>query len=226
MSIIDRIKGGIIVSCQALADEPLHSSFIMGRMAQAAQMGGASGIRANGYQDIVEVRKNTRLPVIGIVKREYKDSNVYITPTSREIDEVSASGAEIIAIDATLRRRPGGLQLKDLYNYIRTSYPRLKIMADISTYEEAMAASDLGFDLIATTLSGYTDYTRHRDRPDFDLMDLLVKSCKRPIIAEGNIGTPEEARRALDLGVTAVVVGAAITRPQLITKKFVDIIEK
>src|SRR5690554_2996370 len=171
MSIIDRIKGGIIVSCQALADEPLHSSFIMGRMAQAAQMGGASGIRANGYQDIVEVRKNTRLPVIGIVKREYKDSNVYITPTSREIDEVSASGAEIIAIDATLRRRPGGLQLKDLYNYIRTSYPRLKIMADISTYEEAMAASDLGFDLIATTLSGYTDYTRHRDRPDFDLMD-------------------------------------------------------
>ena len=154
---VETIKGNLIVSCQALPEEPLHSSFIMGRMAFAAKMGGAAGIRANTKEDIIEIKKNVDLPVIGIVKQVYEDSEIYITPTMKEIDELMEAKPEIIALDATNRLRPGGVTLKDFYNAVRKKYPEQLLMADCSTLEEAVYADGLGFDFIGTTLVGYTE---------------------------------------------------------------------
>ena len=148
----EKIRGNLIVSCQALPDEPLHSSFIMGRMALAAEQGGARGIRANTAEDIREIQKNVDLPVIGIVKREYQDSDIYITPTLREADELVEAGCEIIATDATDRLRPDGQTLDEFYEQLRDRFPGQKFMADCSTVEEALHADKLGFDYIGTGL--------------------------------------------------------------------------
>lgn len=221
---IERIHKKLIVSCQALPHEPLHSSFIMGRMAVAAREGGAAGIRANTKEDIAEIKKNVDLPVIGIVKRDYPDCKVYITPTMREIEELMEVGPEIIALDATEALRPGGKTLAEFYGEIREKYPEQLLMADCSTLEEALYADSLGFDFIGTTMVGYTDQSRHLkiEQNDFELIRELLKRAKHPVIAEGNINTPEKVRRVMDMGVYSVVVGSAITRPQLITKTFVD----
>ena len=157
---LEQLKGHLIVSCQALPHEPLHSSFIMGRMAKAAKEGGAMGIRANTKEDIEEIQKNVDLPVIGIVKRDYEDSKVYITPTMKEIDELMEVKPEIIAIDATIELRPGGVTLDEFYHEIRKKYPNQLLMADCSTVEEALHADKLGFDFIGTTLVGYTDHSK------------------------------------------------------------------
>lgn len=222
--ILDKIKGGLIVSCQALDNEPLHSSFIMGRMAKAAYMGGAIGIRANTKEDIEEIKKNVDLPVIGIVKREYEDSEVYITPTMKEVDELVEVNSDIIAIDATDRLRPNGVTLADFVKEIKNKYPDIILMADSSNIEEAVKASELGFDIVATTLVGYTEYTKdlHINENDFEIIKEILRKVKVPVIAEGNINTPEKVKRCLEIGVHSVVVGSAITRPQLITKKFVE----
>lgn len=148
----EKLRGNLIVSCQALPDEPLHSSFIMGRMALAAEQGGARGIRANTAEDIREIRRNVDLPVIGIVKREYQDSDIYITPTLREADELVEAGCEIIATDATDRLRPDGQTLDEFYEQLRDRFPGQKFMADCSTVEEALHADKLGFDYIGTGL--------------------------------------------------------------------------
>lgn len=148
----EKLRGNLIVSCQALPDEPLHSSFIMGRMALAAEQGGARGIRANTAEDIREIQKNVDLPVIGIVKREYQDSDIYITPTLREADELVEAGCEIIATDATDRLRPDGQTLDEFYEQLRDRFPGQKFMADCSTVEEALHADKLGFDYIGTGL--------------------------------------------------------------------------
>ena len=153
---VHSIHGGLIVSCQALPDEPLHSSFIMGKMAYAAAEGGAVGIRANTPEDITEIKQNVNLPIIGIIKRDYEGCPVYITPTMREIDELIPSAPDIIAIDATSRPRPNGLTLSDFVRQIREKYPDQLLMADCSTIEEAINADRLGFDFIGTTLVGYT----------------------------------------------------------------------
>ncbi len=225
---MEKIYKGLIVSCQALEDEPLHSSFIMGRMAVAAKEGGAVGIRANSYSDIKEIKNNVSLPVIGIVKRDYEDSEVYITPTLKEIEELARSGADIIALDATDRIRPGNVTLEDFVRTIREKYNNLKLMADCSTYEEAIMADKLGFDYIGTTLVGYTEASKgiHIEANDFELIKRILSSVKKPVIAEGNIDTPEKARRVLELGCHSVVVGSIITRPQLITKRFAEEIKK
>lgn len=164
--ILERIKGGLIVSCQALPEEPLHSSYIMSRMAYAAMEGGAVGIRANSVADIREIKKTVDLPVIGIIKKVYADSSVYITPTMEEIDALAACGADIIATDGTLRMRPQGESLDDFFSRVRKKYPEQLFMADCSTYEEGMHAEELGFDLIGTTMSGYTEYTAGKSLPD------------------------------------------------------------
>ena len=148
------MKGRLIVSCQALPEEPLHSSYIMGRMAAAAKEGGAAGIRANTKEDITEIKKNVDLPIIGIVKRDYADSEVYITPTMREIEELMAVGPEIIALDATSSLRPQGKTLEEFYQEVRSAYPSQLLMADCSTVEEALHADRMGFDFIGTTLVG------------------------------------------------------------------------
>lgn len=225
--VIKDLENRLIVSCQALDEEPLHSSFIMGRMALAAESGGASGIRANSKEDIIEIKTKIDLPIIGIVKRDYDDSSVYITATMKEVEELVESGVEIIALDATKSVRPGGLLLDSLFNSIKKKYPNQLLMADCSTVEEAIYADDLGFDFIGTTLIGYTQHSRHLeiDKNDFEILKQIIRSTTKPVIAEGNIDTPEKARRVLELGAYCVVVGSAITRPQTITKKFSDAIK-
>ena len=226
--VMNTLKNNLIVSCQALEDEPLHSSFIMGRMALAAKEGGASGIRANTAVDIVEIKKIVNLPVIGIIKKEYPDSKVYITPTMDEIDALIESGAEIIALDATLRERPKKEGIKDFFEKIKEKYPNQLFMADIATTEEASNAEKLGFDFIGTTLHGYTENTKTKNIADndFEFLKEVLNSVSVPVIAEGKIDTPEKAKRVLKLGVFCVVVGGAIARPQLITKTFSDKIKE
>ena len=224
---VESLKGHLIVSCQALPQEPLHSSFIMGRMAKAAKEGGAFGIRANTKEDIAEIRKNVDLPIIGIVKRDYEDSKVYITPTMKEVDELMSltNPPEIIAIDATIELRPGNVTVDELYHKIREKYPEQLLMADCSTVEEALHADELGFDFIGTTLVGYTDHSRGDkiESNDFEIIRTILSKAKHKVIAEGNINTPEKAKRVIELGCFSVVVGSIITRPQVITKNFTDV---
>jgi N-acylglucosamine-6-phosphate 2-epimerase len=227
--VLTKIKGGLIVSCQALEGEPLHSSFIMGRMAAAAKEGGAVGIRANSVMDIVEIKKQVDLPVIGIIKQVYGDNPVFITPTMKEIDALAATGTDIIATDATNRIRPDGSDLVSFYNKVRSKYPHLLLMADVSSVEEAIFADKLGFDIVAPTLYGYTEETRgHKiDDHEYVVIRQMVKEVKKAkVLAEGNVTTPEIARSVLDSHVHAVVVGGAITRPQIITKRFVEALQK
>lgn len=224
--ILERIKGGLIVSCQALPEEPLHSSYIMSRMAYAAMEGGAVGIRANSVADIREIKKTVDLPVIGIIKKVYADSSVYITPTMEEIDALAACGADIIATDETLRMRPQGESLDDFFSRVRKKYPEQLFMADCSTYEEGMHAEEIGFDLIGTTMSGYTDYTAGKSLPDITMMESLVGGLKKPVIAEGGIWTPEQLKAVMETGILAAVVGTAITRPREITRHFLTALDR
>lgn len=219
---IERLKGRLIVSCQALPHEPLHSSFIMGRMALAAKEGGACGIRANTREDIREIQSQVDLPVIGIVKRDYADSGVYITPSMQEIEELMEVKPEIIALDATGALRPGGVTLDDFYAEIRERYPDQLLMADCSTVEEALHADELGFDFIGTTMVGYTDQSRNDriEEGDFEILRKILAQVKHLVIAEGNIDTPQKVKRVIELGAFSVVVGSSITRPQLITRTF------
>lgn len=221
--MLEKVKGGLIISCQALEDEPLHSSFIMGRMAKAAEIVGAVGIRAQGFEDIKEIKSVVSLPIVGIVKRNYKDSPVFITPTKKEVDELLDTNCEMIALDCTNRKRPNNEDLKFLIDYIKSK--NVLVMADISNYEEALMAENFGVDCVSTTLSGYTDYTEKIKGPDFNLIKELVKDLKVPVIAEGRIDTPEDLKEVYKLGVYSAVVGSAITRPQVIAQKFIDAIK-
>lgn len=224
---VENLKGKLIVSCQALPHEPLHSSFIMGRMALAAKEGGAAGIRANTKEDIAEIQAQVDLPIIGIVKRDYEDSKVYITPTMKEIEELMEVKPEIIALDATVDLKPGGKTLDGFYREIRAAYPDQLLMADCSTVEEALHADELGFDFIGTTLVGYTEQSRNLkiEENDFEIIREIVAKVKHPVIAEGNINTPQKAKRVIELGAFSVVVGSIITRPQLITKAFAEALD-
>ncbi len=221
---ISSIEGKLIVSCQALPDEPLHSSFIMGRMAKAAKQGGAKGIRANTSEDIKEIKNEVDLPVIGIIKKVYENSKVYITPTMDEVDELVSSKVEIIAMDATKDVRPNGMGIDEFFREVKKKYPNQLFMADCSTVDEAINADKLGFDFIGTTLVGYTDQSKNNkiEENDFKILRDIIKNVKNKVIAEGNINTPEKAKRVLELGAYSVVVGSIITRPQVITKNFVE----
>ncbi|MCI5839275.1 MAG: N-acetylmannosamine-6-phosphate 2-epimerase [Peptoniphilaceae bacterium] len=225
---MESLKGNLIVSCQALDDEPLHSSYIMSKMALAAKVGGAKGIRSNSVEDIKAIREEVSLPIIGIIKRNYDDAEIYITPTMKEVDELMQVKPEIIALDATTSKRPGGESLDDFVKKIREKYPEQKLMADCSTLQEMIHADEIGFDFIGTTLVGYTTQSKNLkiEDNDFELIRNALSKIKYPMIAEGNIDTPKKARRVLDLGCFSVVVGSIITRPQLITKRFVDEIKK
>lgn len=220
--ILQSIKHKLIVSCQALDNEPLYSSFIMERMAVAAQEGGASGIRANSPEDIKQIKKAVNLPIIGLYKVVYNDSDVYITPTMKEVDALMEVGADIIAVDATKRLRPNGQTLEEFFQAVKQKYPNQIFMADTSCYEEGVKAQEIGFDIIGTTMSGYTEYTKGTQLPNFDLMKKYVETLNTPIIAEGGIWTPEQLNTALNLGVWAAVVGTAITRPREITRYFIN----
>ena len=224
---IEKMKGKLVVSCQALPAEPLHSSFIMGRMARAAAEGGALGIRANTPEDIEEIKRNVDLPVIGIWKKDFEDSKVYITPTMEEIDALVRTKTEIIALDATADLRPGGKGIDEFYAEIREKYPDQLLMADCSTVEEALHADALGFDFIGTTLVGYTDQSKGNriEEDDFKIIREILAEAVHPIVAEGNINTPQKAKRVIELGCYCVVVGSIITRPQVITRGFASVLE-
>ena len=222
--ILDKIKGGLIVSCQALASEPLYDSYIMSKMAWAAKLGGAVGIRANTVVDIKAIKEKVDLPLIGIIKQEYDDSDVYITPTMKEVDALVETGCEIIAIDATNRLRPNGETLEAFFTKVREKYPNRLFMADTSCFDEGKKAEKLGFDLIGTTMAGYTPYTKGTPLPDFNLMQRYVSELHTPVIAEGGIWVPEQLKKAIDIGVHSAVVGTAITRPRDITKHFVEVL--
>lgn len=225
---IESVFHKLIVSCQALPEEPLHSSFIMGRMAVAAKEGGAGGIRANSVEDIREIKKNVDLPIIGIIKRDYPGCSVRITPTIREVDELMQVKPDVIAVDATCRRRPDGRKLEEFYAEIREKYPQQLLMADCSTMQEMLYADKLGFDFIGSTLVGYTEESKgcQIEKNDFELIRELIKRVKHPVIGEGNINTPQKLKRVMEIGVYSVVIGSAITRPQLITKKFTDALKE
>ena len=220
--ILKSLKGKLIVSCQALADEPLHSPFIMARMALAALEGGAVGIRANTPEDVREIKRVVDIPVIGLFKKDYPDSEVYITPTMDEISAMVDCGCEIVALDATDRIRPGGLTLDKVFSEAREKYPDQLFMADCSTLDECLHAQEIGFDIVGTTMRSYTGYTRDAVIPDFNLFRQLKEQMRVPFIAEGGIWSPLDARQAIECGAFAVVVGSAITRPQLITRRYAD----
>ncbi|MGO4110391.1 N-acetylmannosamine-6-phosphate 2-epimerase [Paenibacillus sp. YAF4_2] len=223
--LFEQIHGKLVVSCQALPEEPLHSPFIMGKMAYAALLGGAAGIRANSVEDIQEIKLRVTLPIIGIIKQVYGDCPVFITPTMAEVDALCEEGVDLIAMDATDRERPDGSTIGELFPQIREKYPNQLFMADCSTYEEGLQAAELGFDCVGTTLSGYTEVTKGRVLPDFELASKLVQTLNVPVIAEGGISSPEELRRMFDLGVYSAVVGSAITRPMEITQRFLKALE-
>lgn len=223
---ISLLKGGLIVSCQALENEPLHSSFIMQKMATAAQMGGAVAIRANSAEDIREIKKACPLPLIGLIKQEYEHSPVYITPTMEEVDALVACGADIIAMDATARPRPGQKTLEDFFAQVRTKYPQNLFMADCATLQDCVLAEKLGFDLIGTTLRGYTEDTKHCVLPDISFMRQVVAAVQKPVIAEGGIWTPQQLAEIMQTGVYAAVVGTAITRPMEITRRFTAVLSR
>lgn len=223
--LLNTLKGHLIVSCQALEDEPLHSSFIMSKMSLAAKMGGAVAIRANGVEDIEAIGQEVDLPIIGIIKKEYSDSLVYITPTIKEIDALASTKVNIIAMDATLRSRPQDESLEGIVAYAKEKYPSILLMADCSTVEEVIHANALGFDIVATTLVGYTQQSQGDSitQDDCKLLKKIVEANEHAfLVAEGNISSPEQAKDVLKYGADAVVVGGMISRPQLITKKFVE----
>lgn len=220
--MLEKIKGRLIVSCQALEDEPLCSPFIMGRMALAAKQGGAAAVRAQGAEDIAEIKKVTGLPVIGLIKKNYEDSAVYITPTMAEVEALIAAPCEMIALDMTMRPRPNREKLLSLVKTIKAAGKL--VLADISTFEEGIMAEEFGADAVSTTLSGYTEYSPQQKGPDLELVSSLSEVLGVPLIAEGRISTPAELRAAMEAGAYAAVVGSAITRPQLITAEFARVL--
>lgn len=222
MNIIKRIEKSIIISVQAMPNEPLYQEDCMNAMIQSVLKGGARALRLAGARDIKNAKKFTKVPIIGLTKPEVIPKNwkqiVYITPGIKEITELVSAGADIIAMDGTSRPR-GKDNLRKLIKYVEMH--KKATMADVSTLSEAVAARALGFDMISTTLSGYTQNSlSDSEEPDFKLLEKAVKILDCPVILEGRIWTPEQVKRAFDLGAHAVVIGSAVTRPQLIVKRF------
>ncbi len=222
--ILERIKGQLIVSCQALPSEPLYveEKSIMYLMARAAKQAGSPCIRTSSIRDVLAIKEETDLPVIGIVKIVYDGYDSYITPTMKEVDELYAADADIIALDCTMRKRGDGTTTNEFIAQIKEKYPDAVLMADISTYEEGVNAWKCGVDFVGTTLSGYTDYSPKVDGPDVQLVKKLSETIDVPVIAEGKVHYPDEAVQMLEAGAYAVVVGGAITRPLEIATRFIN----
>lgn len=217
------MKGTVIVSCQATPGEPLYDKdrSVMYLMARAARQAGARMIRTSSVRDIVEIKEETGLPVIGLIKREYPGYTGRITMTMREVDECVGAMADIVSIDCTNCPRGDGLTPAAFLKKVKEKYPNIIIMADCATYDEAVAAYEAGADLVGTTMNGYTPQTRDQTGdPNFELVAQLARTLPCPVIAEGRVHTPQQARKMLELGAWAVVVGGAITRPLEIAARF------
>ncbi|MFT4416057.1 N-acetylmannosamine-6-phosphate 2-epimerase [Fredinandcohnia humi] len=220
--MIESLKKKLIVSCQAWPGTPFYGDpRLIRAMAESAYNGGAGGIRANGEDDILEIKKNIPLPIIGIYKLPDKGGKTIITPDFESAKKLADAGADIIAIDATIEARPDTEELKQFIHQIKTELG-ISVMADISNLEEAIRAETSGVDIVATTMAGYTPYTTKTDGPDLDLIESLVKKVKIPVIGEGRFSKPEEVNDAINLrGAHSVVIGTAITAPWEITNRFV-----
>ncbi len=223
--MISGLKNGLIVSCQAEDDDPFDSPEYIAAFAHAAEMGGAVGIRCEGYEKIKAVRERVKLPIIGLIKGRYADEWVLVTPDFGDVERIVKAGADVVALDVTDRIRPNRLSGFDFLYELRKRFD-IPLLADVSTFKEGIKAAELGADMVATTLSGHTPYTADKDAmlPDYDLIAELSSSLDVPVIAEGRIWTPSDAIKALESGAYAVVVGTAITRPRVITKMFVEAI--
>lgn len=218
--MLELLRGGLIVSCQAYPGEPLQDAHAMSLMAQSAVIGGAVGIRAQGLEDIRLIHSSVAVPQIGLWKDGSSDS-VFITPSLKHALAVIEAGAEIVAIDGTARRRPDGLTLAETIAAIHQETDAL-VMADCSDLADGLAAEEAGADLVGTTLAGYVGSGPRPSGPALDLLADLAARLQVPLIAEGRIHTPQQARMALDAGAFAVVVGTAITHPSSITSWFAE----
>ncbi len=224
-NVIEKIKGTVIVSVQAMPYEPLYLEKCMVAMMKSVINGGAGALRVAGVRDVTNAKRLFDVPVIGITKPEIIPQNykeiVYITPTVKDVLDLVNAEADIIAFDGTQRKRPNDEKLKDLITYIHIN--KRIAMADISTVEEGLKAAEAGADILSTTLAGYTleSASSPSNEPDFELLSQLIKQTGKPVILEGRIWTPEQVDKAFEIGAHAVVIGSAITRPQLITKRFV-----
>lgn len=225
--LFDQIKGKVIVSCQAVPGEPLYveEKSIMYLMARAAKQAGAPAIRTSSIRDVVAIKEETGLPVIGLVKIKYEGFESYITPTMKEVDELVEAGSDVVALDCTEQKRGDGKSISEFITEVREKYPDKILMADISTYEEGVNAWKLGMDIVGTTMSGYTAYSPKLDGPDYELVKRLSETVDIPVIGEGRIHSPEQAVEVLKTGAYAVVVGGAITRPLEIAQRFIKAVE-
>lgn len=221
--LFELMKGTIIVSCQATPGEPLYmkDQSVMYLMARAAKLAGAKMIRTSSVRDIVEIKEETGLPVIGLIKREYPGYTGRITMTMHEVDECMEALADIVSIDCTDCPRGDGLTAPEFLKQVKEKYPNIIIMADCATLEEAVAAYEAGADLVGSTMNGYTPQTKDcKGDPNYELVRQMVEKLPCPVIAEGRVHTPEQARKMLEIGAWAVVVGGAITRPLEIASRF------
>ena len=224
-NVVQKLKGIVVVSVQAMPSEPLYAEKCMVAMMKSVLNGGAGALRVAGARDVKNAKSITNVPIIGLTKPAQIPSNwkeiVYITPTVKDVIELVEAGADIIAFDGTQRKRPENEKLKDLIKFIHIN--KRVAMADISTVEEGIAAKEAGADILSTTLAGYTLESANspQKEPDFELLKQLVDKTNLPVVLEGRIWEPEQVDRAFELGAHCVVIGSAITRPQLITKRFV-----
>lgn len=223
--LIESMKG-LIVSCQTQPDDPIHTEDMVVKMAEAAKWGGAVGIRANTPQQIAAIKAKVDLPIIGLWKIWNDNTDVFITPTMEACKAIWEAGADIIALDCTSQINAQGRPAYELLAELKKEIPQAPIFADVSNFEEAKRAAQMGADIVAPTLYGYTAETKHIEEPD---MRAFAKMCRElgdqvSIMMEGHIYTPEDAMKCLYLGADAVVVGSAITRPHLITKRFTDLL--
>ena len=225
--LFDSIKGKVIVSCQAVPGEPLYveEKSIMYLMARAAKQAGTPAIRTSSIRDVIAIKEETGLPVIGLIKIKYPGFESYITPTMKEVDELVEAGSDVIALDCTDMKRGDGKTVDHFITEVRTKYPDAILMADISTYEEGVRAWKLGMDIVGTTMSGYTSHSPKLDGPDYELVTKLSQTVDIPVIGEGRVHSPEEAVKMLEAGAFAVVVGGAITRPLEIAARFIKAVE-
>ena len=226
--ILDAIHGKMIISCQAVEDEPLYveEKSIMYLMARAAKQAGTPAIRTSSIRDVIAIKEETGLPVIGLVKIQYPGYEGYITPTMKEIDAIMTAAPDIIALDATNRKRPDGSTIETFFPEVRKKYPDKIFMAECASYEDGMRAQKLGFDIVGTTLCGYTPDTKGTEIPCFPMLEKLAQDLTIPLIAEGGIWEPQQLQKAFACVAYAAVIGTAISRPREITKRFVNAITK
>lgn len=224
--LLDSFKNGLIVSCQTQPDEPIYTEDMVVKMAEAAKWGGAVGIRANSPDQIRQIKEKVDLPIIGLWKIWHENTDVFITPTLEACKAVLEAGADIVALDCTSQVNHEGNLAWDLLPILKKEIPEAIIFADVSNYEEAKRAIENGADIVAPTLYGYTEATKDIEGPDFREFAKMCRDFKDKayVMMEGHVYSPEDAMKVLYLGAHSVVVGSAITRPHLTTKRFTDLI--